>query len=290
MGAHLGRRTFLKLVAAGGAAASFPGCRGTGLLMGEGQARFLRAHERETLEALAAAIVPEDETVGALGANAVEYIDLFLAAFENAVPTIYRGGPFSSRAPYPDPETGQPSHLYPPNAFRELLPLTRLQDAAFRILLYGSDSVPGGDINDPLVPRWPGLRTIYREGLANLQASAAETPGGFASLPPQARLDAFDATTDDFRSAVLAHLAEGMFCVPEYGGNPGGVAWRDYLYDGDSQPLGYTLYDRKNQTLRDRADRPNQTLDPRLPGDGFSPEVVETLTALVNAVGGRRHY
>ncbi len=288
MGAALGRRTFIKLVAAGGAAVSLPGC---GARLGSGEpAWFFTRTERRTLEALAGTLVPEDVTVGAIGAHAVEYIDRFLAAFDNPTPSIYRGGPFSGRAPYPDPETGGPTDRYPRNAFSDLLPLSRLQEASFRILLHGSEAVPGATLNVPAVPAWPGLRTLYRQGLGALRAAARDRVGGFEALDADERLAAFDAGDPAFRSAVLTHLAEGMFCAPEYGGNPGGIAWRDYHYDGDSQPLGYSLYDRRTHTLRDRVDRPNQSRDPDLPGDGLDPGVVEQLTAMMQAVGGKRFF
>jgi hypothetical protein len=286
----LPRRAFLKLVAAGGAAAALPAlpaCVATGgRVAPPGEAHFFDARERATAEALAEAVLPEGETVGALGANAVEYVDRFLAAFENPVPAIYRGGPFSGRTPHPDPETGAPSLRFPENGFLEVLPPTRLQELSFRILLHGSGSVPGGDRNAPIVPSWPGLRAIYREGLAALDVAAGSS--GLRALGFEARLAAFDASPQAFQEAFLNHLAEGMFGPPEYGGNPGGIAWRDYHYDGDSQPLGHTLFDRRTQTLYDRPDQPMQVRDPRLPEGDLPPEIERMLEAILVPLGGRR--
>jgi hypothetical protein len=149
---------------------------------------------------------------------------------------------------------------------------TRLQTLAFQKLFDGPS----------------GLRALYREGLAQLRAAA---PGGdFAALDDASRLEAFDAAPPAFQEAVLSHLAEGMFCPPEYGGNRDGIAWRDYHYGGDSQPLGYTLWDRENERLYDRADRPNQSLDPALPNAGFEPAVVQMLEAMLLAQGGKRYF
>ncbi len=290
----LARRRFLQLLAASGAAGalpSLPACFSRAPERAPGEAHFFAPGERAALDALADAILPEGETVGALAAGAVEYIDRFLAAFDNPVPTLYRGGPHSGRAPWPDPETGAPSARFPENDFLAILPPTRLQELSFRILLYGSASVPGGDRNAPGVPSSPGLRAIYRSGLAGLEraAQAAGAPR-FAALDEPARLAAFDASDAGFQEACLTHLAEGMFCAPEYGGNRNASAWRDYHYDGDSQPLGHTLYDRRTQTLYDRPDQPMQTLDPALPNDGLGPETLAIVAALVRAVGGQRFF
>ncbi len=290
----LSRRAFLEWIALSGAATALPslaGCAARIPLAGISEAHFFSAPERSAAEALAEAILPEAGTVGALGSGAVEYIDRFLATFDNPVPTLYRGGPFSGRTPYPDPKTGAPSDRFPENDFLELLPPTRLQQLSFRILLYGSESIPGASAASPAHAPSPGLRATFRAGLAALERSAAASGApSFAALDPGARLAAFDAGEAPFQEAFLTHLAEGMFCAPEYGGNRGGIAWRDYHYDGDSQPLGHTLYDRRTQTLYDRADQPMQTLDPALPNDGLGPETLTIVDALVRAVGGQRFY
>jgi hypothetical protein len=287
---ELSRRAFLWLLGAGGAGIGLglSACR-TWLGRSPGSsavARFFRADERRALEALAAALIPEDETVGALGAGAVEYIDRFLAAFDAPVPDLFRGGPFSDRNPYPDAHTGAPSSRFPRNGFADVIPPTRLQALAYRALLDGPDAVPGSYA--ALLPPG-GLRALYRDGIAQLEARASGAES-FAALDEGARLAAFDAAPRAFQEAVLAHLAEGMFCAPEYGGNPGGIAWRDYHWGGDSQPLGYTLWDREHERLYDRPDRPNQSLDPALPNSGFEPEVLAILEAMVTAQGGRRYF
>jgi hypothetical protein len=291
--AHLyRRRTFLQLVAAGGAAVTvpwLPGC--SDRAAGGSAAHFLTPEERAVIEQLAAAIVPEDQTVGALGTDAVEYADRWLAAFDADVPTIYRSGPFSGRTPFPDPVTGAPSDDFPDDAFLEILPPTRMQELSFRIELLGSDSVPNGAINAPIVPATPGLQTLYRDAVGALNAYAqARGVESFAALDDDAKLDAFDATEPAFQDAFLANLAEGMFGAPEYGGNRDTAGWRDYFYDGDSQPLGHTLYDAATDTLYDRADQPNQTLDPNRPNDGLEPVVESFVDVITLAQGGKRFF
>jgi len=253
--------------------------------------RFFTPRERGVIEAVAEAVVPEDQTVGALGSGVVEYIDRFLAAFDEPEPTIYGGGPFSGRWPFQDPQTGDPSNDFPPNDFEAFLPLTRLQELAFRIELYGSDAVPNGNINAPLVEPTPGLRALYRESVEILEGFATQQGAArFADLGPEERLAALATTPDSFQEALLGHIAEGMFCAPEYGGNTGGVAWRDYHYSGDSQPLGYTFYDARTDTLKDNPQRPNQIRDPRWPGNGLDPEVEAFVSAITVGQGGKRFY
>src|SRR5262245_31661971 len=176
MRGEIDRRAFLWLLGAGGAAVGLGalwGCR-TPAPAGDappGPARFLSAAERRALEALATALIPEDETVGALGAGAIEYVDRFLAAFDAPVPDLFRGGPFSDRNAYPDPRTGRPSGRFPSNAFLEVLPPTRLQTLAFRALLDGPGAVSGAPVATSLIPP-SGLRALYREELAGLESAA----------------------------------------------------------------------------------------------------------------------
>ena len=289
---ELRRRDFLRAAAAGSsvaltAGAGLPACSGSGA----STRRYLSADQRTTLEALAEALIPEDETVGALGAGAVDYVDRWLAAFDHPVPQLFRGGPYSGRVPYPDPATGDASNDYPTNHFHDVLEPTRLQEAAFRIEFFGSDSVPNGNVNDGIVPGTPGWLVLYRDGLAQLESLAQQ--GGLASYAdatPEQRLDLFDQTPKLFRDAVLDHLCEGMFCAPEYGGNRDQIAWRQYHYDGDSQPLGHTLFDPATGEPRDRPDQPCQTLDPNLPNDGFEKDIVTVLTIVALAQGGKRFF
>ena len=288
----LRRRTFLGLVGAGGLVAvlpATPGCGDDDTPGPRAVARFFTPEERETIEALAGAILPEDETVGAVGAGAVEYIDRWLTAFENPEPDVYRGGPFSGRHPFPDPETGQAGRTYPEGTFHQVLPLSRLQELAFRIELDGSDAVPGGDINAGVLPTTRGLRVEYREAAERLEAFAVERGfPRFAAMSEPERLEGFRTLEKHVRDTVLEHLCEGMFGDPVYGGNPDRIAWTRYHYDGDSQPLGYTLYDPEAGEPFDRPDKPTQSLDPALPNEGLEPDVERFIHLVVLFQDGER--
>lgn len=294
----LTRRRFLQVAAAGGVAVTMPwldGCASddsshfaptptpTPLPAPE---HFLTADERAVTERLASALLPEgDGIAGAATAEAVEYIDRYLASFDNAEPTLFRGGPYSGRWPFPDADSGEPSDEYPHDDFADALPLTRMQELAFRVELDGSGAVPNGDINAPLVPAYPGLRAIYRDALAGLPVGAEE----IAQLDDAAVLDLLRQMPREFQSAFVEHVGQGMFCAPEYGGNAGGRGWSDYQYDGDSQPLGHTLYDADG-VPRDRPDQPNQSEDPARPPITFAPEVDDFLTAITRIQGGTKFF
>src|SRR4029077_5739772 len=94
-------------------------------------------------DALCAGILPSDALPGAAEARAVDFIDLFLAAFELPAtvadnPAIWLRGPYSGRNPYPDPKGGAPSASAPPTQLlgpegaRRFLPLSRHQTIAWR--------------------------------------------------------------------------------------------------------------------------------------------------------------
>jgi len=292
----LRRRTVLKWMSASGVAFALPftpGCSDGSDSVADPASppRFLDAQQRAILEALADAILPGDSTVGAIDAGAVEYIDRYLAAFSAEVPDIFRGGPYSGREPFPDAVTGEASDDFPDNAFLQVLPMSRMQELAWRREFFGSDAIPNGAINGPLVEHWPGLQGLYQQALAQLQgAASAAGVAEFAQLSEAQQLEAYGQTDSRFRSAFLDHLAQGMFCAPEYGGNADRASWRDHRFDGDSQPLGHTLFNSVEQVLYDRADSPNQTIDDDAFEDPMSEAVLQFVGAISRGQGGKQFF
>jgi hypothetical protein len=296
------RRTVLKWISATGATFVLPlvnGCSdGSDTVEPAGTAQkggtsrhFFTAQQRATIESIANTLIPEDATVGAARSGAVEYIDRYLAAFSYDTPDIFRSGPFSGRAPYPDPKTGAASNDFPDNQFLRILPMSRMQELAYRREFLGSEAIANGAINAPIVEHWPGIIHLYEQAILHLERAATELSAEtFAQLNAAQQLKAFDATDKRFRSRFLEHLAEGIFCAPEYGGNTNLIAWRDYHYDGDSQPLGHTLYDSVTQTLYDRTDAPNQSIDQDAFNDPMSESVLQFVNAIALGQGGKRFF
>lgn len=235
--------------------------------------RFFTAHERRTLEALADTILPPDADPGAVALGTVRYIETLLTAFDQRVPRIYAGGPFSGRQPFIDYARGVPARRRPRNSFRRFVPLTRLQALHWRWQIYGTAGLSAADrvLVAPLDAQrgapLPGLRQLYRDGLAGLDAFSRTREGAaFVDLDLAARERIRDAAVTtfpvpprrdrNFIQLVAQHTMEAVLGVPEYGGNRHGLGWRMVGFEGDSQPLGYLLYSRGDGRYHQRADHP----------------------------------
>jgi len=285
------RRGFLVAALAGGAATLVPLdlLARAAAASAAANARFFTSHEYATCAAICARIVPTDADPGATEARAVEFIDLFLAAFElppDAAdnPAVYLHGRYSGRNPYPDFATGRGAAAYPPSDFigggkRHFLALSRLQTLSWMTRLYGpkvitqDTSLPKSfrdAVASGLVPTPPPLRDTYRAGLAAFDRySEARFGVAFAQASPQEQDLMLTVTgnviLNGFQSSVPLspvgpppeavalfpvvelHTFQGCFCLPEYGGNGGDprnpLMWKWIRSDGDTQPLGNSVYD-----------------------------------------------
>jgi hypothetical protein len=276
-GVLLGRREFLTALGATVAASLVPGATGCG---DASAARFLTPDERATLEALVDRVLPADEAPGARALGAADYVDLLLAAFDGpGAPRIYAGGPFSGRNPYPDDETGTPSHDFPPDRFSDFLPLSRLQELRWRAELFGTAAVPGADVNDVVLGPRRGLRDIYREGLARVdEISVAEAGARFASLDAAEQDRVFDVLERSFApeprrgmtfvDIVIEHTLEACFAVSAYGGNRDSRGFDLIGLEGDVQPLGFSIFSRAQDGYVERPDHPVSTPNPDEIGPG----------------------
>jgi hypothetical protein len=279
--ALLSRRQFLRAAAVALAALTLPlgRARRAGAAV---RGRFLTRAERATLEALCDRILPPDRDpatgrpspgAGALGA--ATYIERMLGAFDRRRPRIFAGGPFSGRQPFPNLARGAPSRRRPRNAFRRFLAPSRLQELRWRAELFGSAAVPGADFNDAALGPLKGLRDVYREGLARVDEIARAMAGApFARLPVAeqdrvlALLDAPGAFPRDLRrdatfpDLLIQHTLEGCFAAPEYGGNRRLGGWKLAGLEGDSQPLGFSIFSRREDAYRERPEHPMSTPNP----------------------------
>ena len=275
----LGRREFLK---AAGAAIVVLGAPWTRVerAWAARRGRFFTRTERRTLEALVDTILPPDGDPGAADLGVVRYIEGYLTAFDSRTPRLYAGGPFSGRNPFIDFDGGTPSRRRPRNAFRRFVAPNRLQTLYFRWQLFGTGRLSAADqaLVAPLDAQLGGsplrgLRDLYREGLAAVDALARMREGApLVDLDTAARARVRDAALaqppvdarrgKNFLGLVVQHTLEGAFSAPEYGGNRKGAGWKLLGMAGDSQPLGYALYSREGDLYRERADAPLSTPNP----------------------------
>jgi hypothetical protein len=241
-------------------------------------ARFFTPAERATLEALCERILPEDPSgPGAKWLGAPRYIEALLTALDGAdPPRIFAGGPFSGRQPFADEQSGRPSERVPKNSFADFVPLSRMQELGWRAELFGSEAAglpPHLDAQRGGPRR--GLRDVYREGLLKIDQVARAVLGApFARLSPD-RQDLVLRAVDDprvfspdprrgmsFIDLLIRHTLEGSLSAPEYGGNRDGGGFRLMRLAGDSQPLGYSLFSRKEGNYRKRPAAPVSGPDP----------------------------
>ena len=77
------------------------------------------------------------------------------------------------------------------------------------------------------------LRTLYSDGLAELDALAGGDFAATLTTLQDVILTALDDTGSDFFAALYNHTLEGVYAHPVYGGNYGYRAWQTLGYAGD---------------------------------------------------------
>ena len=277
----IARRAFLRFAVATPAIAS--GACGSSTPQPPPTTGFLTDAERRALGALANVILPPDDLPGGEALGAVSYVERTLTAFDVSPPAIFAGGPYSGRSPFPN-DDGTPSSNFPPNDFKNFVPLDRYADAAWRLTIFGSAGLMGGGPNDAVLGAVVGLRDKIRNGLAAAEKTAGQ---------PLETLSLADATgiykslDSDFRDLVYSLVCEGAFSAPEYGGNKNFGGWKLAHFEGDVMPYGFSQYDPAEGVYRELANAPVS-----FPNPGPDPEPVNDDTwsfvrTVVSALGGQ---
>jgi hypothetical protein len=177
---------------------------------------FFTPAQYAVIEAACERLIPAaDGHPGARQLEVAMYVDGLLGAFAVDPPRIFAGGPYSGRA------GGTAS-------FADFLPLSRLEELAWRTRIEGSQGIPEREFNGPVA----GWQQEYRDGLAALGDDFGTLDGD----AQDARLDAVPA----FKALLYRHACEGAYGAPEYGGNKDLGGWIAISYPGDVQPRGYT--------------------------------------------------
>jgi hypothetical protein len=177
--------------------------------------RYLTPHQGAVIKAAAARLVPgpDDDPVeklldspGATDADVVRYIDTMLSVFDDHPPKIFAGGPWSNR------------HGGAHDFMAAFVPPAPRQVVAWK-------------------QRVTQLRKSYDAAIKALDAAAAGKDFSTATTVEQ---DHILTTHDAERDLIFGHTIEGMYSVPEYGGNRGTVGWKSVSWPGDVQPHGYS--------------------------------------------------
>jgi hypothetical protein len=214
-----------------------------------GKFAFFDDHQASVVREATARLIPgPGDDVSELGhpgareANVVGFIDTMLGAFSFATPKIHAGGPWSNRNSSPTSSDFMASFV----------PLTRVQTMAWkkRLTSFQQEYVAGVDRYD--------------------SAARAAGSSDFASAPPPTQDSILIQDTSGFRDLLFTHAIEGMYAVPEYGGNAGTppVGWQDVKFRGDTQPVGWSpdqvsnsdgpdpvVLDAPTQSIADNFDR-----------------------------------
>jgi hypothetical protein len=286
----LTRRRFVKLVGGGALLAVLPAGCGDNISLTRGL--FFDEAGWATIDLATGIIFPGER--GARDCMAVRYIDTLLAAFDATPPAIFAGGPFSGRTAFPDAH-GAPTMQFPTNDFASFLPLSRVQELAWRMRLYGTAATPGGAFNDGLLGPTVGWRDLYLDGIQRLDvvASSIQEHRAFRYLAPEDQSLALDTVASDkpeFWQALVEHTLEGMFGAPEYGGNELLLGWRLVGWDGDSAPLGHAVYDESTGAYVDNATKPTAQPSPGVVTEDFDADIINMLTVAAIGSGGKRFF
>ena len=245
---------------------------------------FLSADEVITLEALADTVLPPeaDGTGGGKALGAAIFVDRLLSALDGAAPRLHAEGPFSGRQPFNDGK-GAPSKNFPNDDFKTFAPLDRVNAQAWKLKLFGSSGVEGGAPNEALLGVVVGLRDEVRALLANARKLAPD----LATQTLAERLRIFNQLAETDRDLAIELFCQAAFSAPEYGGNPAGAGWSQIHFEGDSQPLGYSLWDDSTSAYRERADFPMSTGNPGADPEPMDQASKDLIATVVKALGGR---
>ena len=93
---------------------------------------------------------------------------------------------------------------------------------------------------------------MMKNGLAAAMAASAQP---IESLDPDALQALMGQLASDFRQTFAELVVEAAFAAPEYGGNGTLAGWKLIHFEGDVQPLGYSVFDEAANAYVERGRR-----------------------------------
>ena len=269
------RRQFL-IAGAGGVAgmAFLPAC-------GKSHGGVFSGEQRAAMGALGDWIFPADADPGATQLGLLEYVDRLVGAFDFSPPMIFAGGPFSGRQPYPN-EHPSSLPIVPSDSFARFVPLDRVAEAAWRARIFG------GSPNEKALGHHRGLIEVLRAGLD--QAIAAAKPKTLAQMTTAEIRTLWNGLNAGFRDELTSIVHQACFAAPEYGGNKDLAGWRIIHFEGDSQPLGYSIWNPALNRYQERPEAPNSTANPGPDPDPLTDDVRALIDSAMTFLGGTKFY
>jgi hypothetical protein len=83
---------------------------------------------------------------------------------------------------------------------------------------------------------------------------------------------------------LISHTIEGCLAAPEYGGNRQLAGWKMVGLEGDTQPLGFSVFLRDAGSYVERADHPMSTPNPdELVGGVLAPRALSADGAAIQS-------
>lgn len=128
-----------------------------------------------------------------------------------------------------------------------------------------------------------GLRGEVRTLLAHARMLDAD----LATKSAAERLRLFNLLSEGERDLLLELMCQAAFSAPEYGGNAAGDGWKQIHFEGDSQPLGYSVWDESKNAYRERAGFPMSTGNPGADPEALDQGSRDLIETVVRALGGR---
>ena len=185
-------------------------------------ATFFDAHQRATVEAAMARIIPTDDTPGAREAGCVDFVDRYLSG----IGYIYAR---------PDGDGFEKLEGRQAAAWQQRVDLARSKYVAGIVELdrlcreeHDRDfAALEEDQQDAM------LRRIERAGSPEAERAWKDTPAIAYGGPVEPALQQTNAEADlDFFNLLVTHTRQGFLCDPVYGGNRDQVGWQVIGFPG----------------------------------------------------------
>jgi len=185
-------------------------------------ATFFDAHQRATVEAAMARIIPTDDTPGAVEAGAVDFVDRYLSG----IGYIYA---------LPDGTGFERLEGRRADAWRQRVEMARSKYVAgiaeLDRLCVERHGAPFVDLGDELQDEM--LRVIERAGSPEAERAWRDTPAIAYGGPVEPALQQTNAEVDlDFFNLLVTHTRQGFLADPVYGGNRNHVGWQAIGFPG----------------------------------------------------------